>query len=118
MAGRASEPAKETMMALQEMDARNPRLEGNFAPLPAEVSAFDPPVEGRLPAELEGRFLRNGPNPVGPVDPATYHWFVGDGMVHGVRLRGGRAEWYRNRYVRSAAVAEALGETPRAGAPV
>ena len=35
------------------------------------------------PAELDGRYLRNGPNPVGPVDPATYHWFTGDGMVHG-----------------------------------
>ena len=97
-------------MALQEMDARNPWLEGNFAPLPAEVSAFDLPVEGRLPAELEGRFLRNGPNPVGPVDPATYHWFVGDGMVHGVRLRGGRAEWFRSRWVRGSAVTAALGE--------
>ena len=31
-------------------------------------------------------------------------------MVHGVRLRDGRAEWYRNRWVRSQAVAEALGE--------
>ena len=26
-------------------------------------------------------------------------------MVHGVRLRDGKAEWYRNRWVRSKAVA-------------
>ncbi|WP_263053883.1 carotenoid oxygenase family protein, partial [Mycobacterium ulcerans] len=32
---------------------------------------------------------------------ATYHWFTGDGMVHGVALRDGRASWYRNRWVRS-----------------
>ena len=32
-------------------------------------------------------------------------------MVHGVRLRDGRAEWYRNRWVRSRDVAAALGET-------
>jgi 8'-apo-carotenoid 13,14-cleaving dioxygenase len=30
--------------------------------------------------------------------------------VHGLRLRDGRAEWYRNRYVGSAALAEARGE--------
>ena len=30
------------------------------------------------------------------------HWFSGTGMVHGVRLREGRAEWHRNRFVRDA----------------
>src|SRR5580698_6921140 len=35
---------------------------------------------------------------------------MGAGMVHGVRLRDGRAEWYRNRWVRSKAVAQARGE--------
>ena len=36
-------------------------------------------------------------------------------MVHGVRLRNGWAEWYRHRWVRSKAVAEALGEKWREG---
>ena len=36
-------------------------------------------------------------------------------MVHGIRLRDGRAEWYRNRWVRSAEVARTLGEEPRPG---
>ena len=31
-------------------------------------------------------------------------------MVHGVRLRDGRAEWYRNRYVGSTALSEHRGE--------
>ena len=74
-------------------------LSGNYGPVTDEVTAFDLPVIGELPAELDGRYLRNGPNPARPVDPATHHWFMGDGMVHGIRLRGGRAEWYRNRYV-------------------
>jgi 8'-apo-carotenoid 13,14-cleaving dioxygenase len=64
---------------------------------------------------LEGRYLRNGPNPVGAVDPATHHWFMGDGMVHGVRLRGGKAEWYRNRYVGSKALGAARGSGDVAG---
>jgi hypothetical protein len=50
------------------------------------------------PAELQGRYLRNGPNPIGPVDPATHHWFTGDGMVHGIRLQDGRADWYHARW--------------------
>jgi carotenoid cleavage dioxygenase-like enzyme len=95
----------------------NRYLAGNFAPVGQEVTATDLPVIGGIPAGLEGRYLRNGPNPVTAPDPATYHWFTGDGMVHGIRLRDGKAEWYRNRYVRSAPVAAALGE-PWAGGPV
>ncbi len=95
--------------------SQNLSLQGNFAPVTEEVTAFDLPVTGRIPAELNGRYLRNGPNPLGLDDPATHHWFLGDGMVHGVRLRDGKAEWYRNRWVRSASVAEALGEPPRPG---
>jgi carotenoid cleavage dioxygenase-like enzyme len=84
-------------------------LQGPFAPVAEEVTAFDLPVTGRVPDELSGRYLRNGPNPLGLDDPG-YHWFLGPGMVHGVRLRDGRAEWYRNRWVRSREVADSLGE--------
>jgi carotenoid cleavage dioxygenase len=98
------------------MPRSNPFLEGSFAPVSDEITAFDLPVTGRLPAELNGRYLRNGPNPLGPDDP-NYHWFLGPGMVHGVRLRDGRAEWYRNRWVRSRLLAAALGE-PWPGGPV
>jgi carotenoid cleavage dioxygenase-like enzyme len=89
-------------------------LEGSFAPVAEEVTAFDLPVTGRVPAGLSGRYLRNGPNPLGLEDPG-YHWFIGAGMVHGVRLRDGRAEWYRNRWVRSQQVAKTLGEEWSAG---
>ena len=84
----------------------NPYLSGNYAPVTEEVTAFDLEVIGELPNELEGRYLRNGPNPLTDVDAATHHWFVGDGMVHGIRLRGGKAEWYRNRYVGSTRVSQ------------
>jgi len=87
----------------------NPYLTGNYAPVAEEVTAFDLPVIGELPTDLNGRYLRNGPNPLGPVDPATHHWFMGDGMVHGIRLREGRAEWYRNRYVGSSRLSESRG---------
>ena len=86
------------------MSAENRFLEESFAPVTEEITAFDLPVTGSLPPGLNGRYLRNGPNPLGLDDP-NYHWFLGAGMVHGVRLRGGKAEWYRNRWVRSKAVA-------------
>ncbi|MGQ0466044.1 MAG: carotenoid oxygenase family protein [Sporichthyaceae bacterium] len=94
----------------------NPYLSGNLAPVAAETTAHDLPITGTLPDFLDGRYLRNGPNPIGEVDPAKHHWFLGTGMVHGLRLRDGRAEWYRNRYVRSAGVAQTLGERARPGA--
>ena len=87
----------------------NAYVEGNYAPVTEEVTAVDLPVIGELPVDLTGRYLRNGPNPAGPVDPATHHWFAGDGMVHGLRLREGRAEWYRNRWVGSPSIARQLG---------
>jgi carotenoid cleavage dioxygenase len=93
----------------------NPYLEGNFAPVLEEVTATDLAVTGHVPDALSGRYLRNGPNPAVAPEPSSYHWFTGDGMVHGIRLRDGRAEWYRNRWVRSAQVARTLGEEPRPG---
>src|SRR5436309_843563 len=86
----------------------NSYLRGNFAPVSDEVTAEDLPVTGRIPEELRGRYLRNGPNPVEP-DAATYHWFTGTGMVHGIRLEGGAAKWYRNRFVRGDDIADTKG---------
>jgi carotenoid cleavage dioxygenase len=71
---------------------------GNLAPVREEVD-LELPVRGRIPAGLRGAFYRNGPNPqFGP--GANYHPFLGDGMIHGFWLDGGRAR-YRNRYVRT-----------------
>lgn len=92
----------------------SPYLLGNYAPVHEEVTEERLDVTGSLPEELDGRYLRIGPNPI-DADPSTYHWFMGSGMVHGVRLRDGRAEWYRNRWVRSADVAAQLGEPAPAG---
>ncbi len=96
-------------------DAAGTYLSGVYAPVVDEVTAFDLQVIGELPVELAGRYVRNGPNPIGDVDPATHHWFLGDGMVHGIRLRDGRAEWYRNRYVGSSTVSAHRGRPDIAG---
>lgn len=94
----------------------NPFLEGPFAPVTHESIRTDLAVDGQLPESLDGLYLRIGPNPLKVDNPATYHWFTGEGMVHGVRLREGRAEWYRNRWVGSDAVRETLKQ-PRTPGP-
>ena len=73
-------------------------LAGNYRPVAEERTERDLPVSGELPGGLCGSFLRNGPNP----RSSSGHWFLGDGMVHGLRLEDGRATWYRNRWVRTA----------------
>lgn len=98
-------------MSTLENERPNPFLEGNLAPVREEITAFNLEVTGTLPPELDGRYLRNGPNPIGEVNRAKYHWFTGHGMVHGLRLRDGKAEWYRNRWVRNNDVADLLNES-------
>src|SRR6476620_8444295 len=39
-------------------------MSGYLAPVPDEIDALDLPVDGALPPELTGRYLRNGPNPL------------------------------------------------------
>jgi carotenoid cleavage dioxygenase len=82
-------------------------LRGNYAPVREEITAFDLPVEGDVPRGLRGLYVRNGPNPKTGFSP---HWFVGDGMLHGVALGEGKAVWYRNRWVRTRALEDAQAE--------
>lgn len=96
----------------------NRYLDGEYAPIAEEFTLTDLEVTGHIPDHLDGRYLRNGPNPIGEIDPALYHWFVGDGMVHGIRIRDGKAEWYRNRWVRGPQAAHALGEPVPRGSRV
>jgi carotenoid cleavage dioxygenase len=83
----------------QPKPAKNTFLEENFAPVFEEVTARSLEVIGEIPKDLRGLFVRNGPNPKF-ANPESYHWFDGDGMLHGVHLEGGKAS-YRNRWVRT-----------------
>ncbi|MGQ0576077.1 MAG: carotenoid oxygenase family protein [Pseudonocardia sp.] len=74
-------------------------LDGHLAPVPDEIDSRELRVTGALPPELTGRYLRNGPNPRPGEDPG--HLFFGHGMIHGIRIAGGQAQWYRNRWVRT-----------------
>ncbi|GMP62623.1 hypothetical protein CsSME_00024652 [Camellia sinensis var. sinensis] len=75
-------------------------LAGNFGPVHDETPPCkDLTIQGYLPECLNGEFVRVGPNPkFTPV--AGYHWFDGDGMIHGLRIKDGKAT-YVSRYVRT-----------------
>ncbi|KZV27537.1 carotenoid 9,10(9',10')-cleavage dioxygenase 1-like [Dorcoceras hygrometricum] len=75
-------------------------LSGNFAPVDETPPYTDLPVKGTLPECLNGEFVRVGPNPkFAPV--AGYHWFDGDGMIHGMHIKDGKAT-YVSRFVKTA----------------
>ncbi len=74
-----------------------------------EYDADDMNVEGTIPADLDGVYLRNTENPVHD-SIGRYHPFDGDGMLHSIRFEAGRAS-YRNRFVQT----EGLDAENRAG---
>ncbi len=79
-------------------DSTPAHLRGNGRPLTEERTLTDLKVTGAIPRELDGRYVRNGAN---PLSGFSDHPFFGDGMVHGIRLSDGKATWYRNRYVQT-----------------
>lgn len=83
----------------KEGEADSMFLRDNFAPVKEEVTVDSLEIIGSIPADLRGMYVRNGPNPM--FKPrGTYHWFDGDGMLHGVHMQDAKAS-YRNRYVRT-----------------
>ena len=80
-------------------DDDHPYRSGAWRPNRNEWDADDLAVEGELPADLAGVYLRNTENPVHP-SIGAYHPFDGDGMLHQIAFADGRAS-YRNRFVRT-----------------
>jgi carotenoid cleavage dioxygenase-like enzyme len=80
-------------------------LKGMFAPIHDEIDVGPlEVVQGSIPRELTGVYLRNGPNcRFPPLGSYTYP-LDGDGMLHAVEIADGRAR-YRNRYVRTPGLA-------------
>ncbi len=77
----------------------HPYMTGPWTPLHQEYDAEDMPVIGTIPADIDGVYVRNTENPLHePI--GRYHPFDGDGMIHSISFRDGRAA-YRNRFVRT-----------------
>ncbi|XP_024360877.1 carotenoid 9,10(9',10')-cleavage dioxygenase isoform X1 [Physcomitrium patens] len=74
-------------------------IKNNYAPADEHDPATNLHVVGTIPECMNGEFLRVGPNPkFQPV--ASYHWFDGDGMIHGLKIKDGNAT-YVSRYVKT-----------------
>ena len=83
-------------------DDDHPYRTGPWRPQTTEWRADDlTAVEGEIPADLDGIYLRNTENPLRPA-MKFYHPFDGDGMLQIVGFRDGKA-FYRNRFVRTEA---------------
>lgn len=81
-------------------DDDHPYRTGPWRPQTTEWDADDlSAVEGEIPSDLDGVYLRNTENPLHPA-LKFYHPFDGDGMVHVIGFRDGKA-FYRNRFVRT-----------------
>ena len=97
MAGCSSSERLE--LAQDSIDPAQPWwMQRNYAPVLQERELESLRVVGEIPAALRGVYLRNGPN---PKHGDRGHYFLGDGMLHAIRVSDGRAEWYRNRWVQT-----------------
>lgn len=72
-------------------------LQGVNAPVFQEQEIHSLPVTGTIPADLQGVYIRNGPNPM--FQPVSYQYpLEGDGMLHAVYFDRGKVT-YRNRWI-------------------
>ncbi|HEY5845140.1 MAG TPA: carotenoid oxygenase family protein [Mycobacterium sp.] len=91
----------------------HPYRTGPWRPQSTEWDADDlTVVEGELPRDLDGVYLRNTENPLHPA-LKLYHPFDGDGMIHIVGFRDGKT-FYRNRFIRT----DGFAEENAAGGPL
>ncbi|UQA61635.1 carotenoid oxygenase family protein [Polyangium aurulentum] len=82
--------------------ARNPYLEGNFAPVGREGDFPSLEVRsGEVPRDLRGALYRTSPGPrFEPVRRDLYHWFDGDGVIDAFHIEDGGVS-HKNRWVRT-----------------
>lgn len=81
----------------------HPYMQGAWRPTFNEWNALfangDAEVIGTIPDDIDGVYIRTGEVPVHePI--GRYHPFDGDGMIHAISFKGGRAA-YRSRFVRT-----------------
>ncbi|KMO74114.1 apocarotenoid-15,15'-oxygenase [Mycolicibacterium chubuense] len=89
-----------TYLSTLPADDDHPYRTGPWRPQTTEWDADDlTVVAGSIPDDLDGVYLRNTENPLHPA-LKNYHPFDGDGMLHIVGFRDGKA-FYRNRFVQT-----------------
>lgn len=69
-------------------------------PLDKEVTQQNLPIQGKVPAWLNGTFVRNGPISVEIDGQKMAHWFDGLAMLHAFSFRKGNIV-YSNKFIKS-----------------
>lgn len=85
---------------LYQDPTRNPYLMGNYAPVQEENEPYlisNEHITGRVPRDITGVYLRNGPNPKYIPSNGRQHWFDGDSMIHAIRIKNGKIH-YMNKW--------------------
>ena len=80
---------------------KNPILLGNFQSCRQEdkYEVLDI-VHGKVPTDINGVYLRNGPDHKHHPSTERIHWFDGDAMIHAFRIKAGKV-YYCNRYAQT-----------------
>jgi len=80
----------------------------NWEPVTKEVTKRQIEVIGKVPDDMDGMYVRNGPNPyLNVADQEFYHLFDGDGMLHGVNFESSKNEiTYLNRWIKTGRLEE------------
>ena len=77
-----------SLIEKKQQESRNKNnyyLQGNYAPIRKESDFKNLPIAGKILEDLEGVYMRNGPNPA--FEPISYTYpFDGDGMIHAIYL--------------------------------
>lgn len=90
-------PVNQVKVTLEPND--HPYRNGAWTPVFEELDTDDLEIIGTIPADIDGLYVRNTENPVHD-SIGRYHPFDGDGMIHALRIRDGKAS-YRNRFIRT-----------------
>ena len=85
---------------IENYNRNSPYSLPGFAPVHKEISHGEVRIEGTLPADFNGVYLRNGTNTQFSELKSRVHMFNGAGMLHQVQVKDGVAS-YSNSYVRT-----------------
>ena len=98
-------------MSAQEQGTNEvPTCHGGLENLDAEHDYWIDDIEGSLPSDLVGTFVRNGPGRQRIGNKPYGHWFDGDGMLSQFTFSGSQVH-FRNRYIRTPKYIEAVSYT-------
>lgn len=103
-----SSPIYKQHKSYKSWKSDNSFLQGINAPVFEEVDISNLKISGDIPKELQGMYVRNGPNPM--FKPESYSYPIeGDGMLHGVYFNNGEVS-YKNRWIQTRGLAYEMFE--------